>query len=280
MASRAILDDRNPAIQYLGAWERGGEPEEHAGTSTYTKSANSTVELSFHASGIRIIGTVDYAQDSHPNPISSYTLDETSEFRFAPQLQANKTFNVTFFEASGLQIREHQLVIRNEVQGAMLALDQVILINPDFSSLPRTTLIVSQSAPTALTTQSIPPPPVTRPSTQELHFGVKLLHQYLPSWAGRWAVLSSSRCSEFSCSSSDEGFGRRGDLLFPKKIIDTTSIRSRFQANQRAEPIHRPQASGIPLAATTQNPPITLLTTLLQKGLLQGTRRDHGLSTR
>ncbi|EAU83365.2 hypothetical protein CC1G_09059 [Coprinopsis cinerea okayama7 len=133
MASRAILDDRNPAIQYLGAWERGGEPEEHAGTSTYTKSANSTVELSFHASGIRIIGTVDYAQDSHPNPISSYTLDETSEFRFAPQLQANKTFNVTFFEASGLQIREHQLVIRNEVQGAMLALDQVILINPECS---------------------------------------------------------------------------------------------------------------------------------------------------
>ncbi|KAF7345865.1 hypothetical protein MVEN_01608400 [Mycena venus] len=77
-----IVDDRDPRIEYEGAWNNGGVPVEFQGTTKYATQAGATASFTFVGRSIAVYGSVSV---EHPAIASmSFVIDNSTTGSYTP----------------------------------------------------------------------------------------------------------------------------------------------------------------------------------------------------
>ncbi|KAF9484533.1 hypothetical protein BDN70DRAFT_872305 [Pholiota conissans] len=116
--SVTTYDDRDPIIQYSGAWVRAGNPADLDATSTFTNSGSgASATITFKGTQIRVFGSIKIAT---PKTTSSYSIDGGSPTLFTPSFDIGAAgnsaggffFRQNFFTSGTLSPdTQHTLVI-------------------------------------------------------------------------------------------------------------------------------------------------------------------------
>ncbi|KAF9484534.1 hypothetical protein BDN70DRAFT_104025 [Pholiota conissans] len=100
-------DDRDPIIQYSGAWVRGGNPEDLNGTSTFADTGTgTTATITFKGTEISVFGTIPIAT---PKTTSAYSIDGGSPALFTASFNIGSAGNST----NGFFYRQHYFTSAN-----------------------------------------------------------------------------------------------------------------------------------------------------------------------
>ncbi|KAJ6469817.1 hypothetical protein C8R45DRAFT_425582 [Mycena sanguinolenta] len=109
----AIVDDRDPLIQYAGTWSQAGASEEFDSTTTFSVTTGSTATFPFVGTSVTVYGTIG-AHNVTPQASWSFAVDGTVTGTYNPP--ANMTSDIHHqalwtTPSSSLANGSHSLVI-------------------------------------------------------------------------------------------------------------------------------------------------------------------------
>ncbi|KAJ6506820.1 hypothetical protein C8R45DRAFT_922984 [Mycena sanguinolenta] len=144
----AIVDDRDPLIQYAGAWSQAGSSEEFDSTTTFSTTTGSTATFPFVGTSVTVYGTVG-AHNVTPQASWSFAVDGTVTGTYNPP--ANMTSDIHHqalwtTPASSLANGSHNLVITQATAASVgvLYLDYIMWTT---TSLAVTALFIDDRDP-------------------------------------------------------------------------------------------------------------------------------------
>ncbi|KAJ7236891.1 hypothetical protein B0H12DRAFT_1057539 [Mycena haematopus] len=106
----AILDDRDPLIQYAGTWSGVGSYVEFYGTTTFSPEPGSTASLSFVGTSVTVYGTVGVENGSQAS--MGFVVDGSITGIYVPPVNSTATMHhELLWESPTLSNGTHTLVI-------------------------------------------------------------------------------------------------------------------------------------------------------------------------
>ncbi|KAJ7047086.1 hypothetical protein C8F04DRAFT_1248118 [Mycena alexandri] len=81
-ANSAIVDDRDPGIQYVGTWNQAGSSEEFDSTTTWSSTQGTSASFTFVGTSVTVFGTV--AAKNPPDATLGFAVDKTTTGSFEP----------------------------------------------------------------------------------------------------------------------------------------------------------------------------------------------------
>ncbi|KAK7000328.1 hypothetical protein R3P38DRAFT_1844736 [Favolaschia claudopus] len=125
----AIVDDRDPAIAYLGGWIPGGVAEEFKGTTTSSMQQGASATFPFVGTSVTVYGTIGARNATQPT--WTFTVDGVSLGSFTPmQGLTDNVYHQAIWTSPSLSLDDgpHDLVIKqtSNTTTAALFLDYIM----------------------------------------------------------------------------------------------------------------------------------------------------------
>ncbi|KAF7366270.1 hypothetical protein MSAN_00883200 [Mycena sanguinolenta] len=109
-ANAAVLDDRDPLIQYAGTWSGAGSYSEFYGTTTWSPEQGSTASLSFVGTSVSVYGSVGIDDASQAN--MTFVVDDSITGIYVPPNDLTAAIHhELLWESPILSSGTHSLVI-------------------------------------------------------------------------------------------------------------------------------------------------------------------------
>ncbi|KAF7344722.1 hypothetical protein MVEN_01632900 [Mycena venus] len=126
----AVVDDRDPLIQYGGSWVRGGVWLEFGSTTMFSVTAGSTASFTFVGTSITVYGTVA-AKNLNPQASWSFVIDGSITGTYTPPNNMTSDIHheaLWTSPASSLNNGSHELVITQSAAASdgVLYLDYIL----------------------------------------------------------------------------------------------------------------------------------------------------------
>ncbi|KAJ7668066.1 hypothetical protein B0H17DRAFT_843012, partial [Mycena rosella] len=104
----AIVDDRNPLVQYVGAWSAAGSAIEFDGTTTWSPQAGSTVSFTFVGTSILVYGSVGM---NSPGAGWSFAVDNTIHGSYTSPNLTSAIHHEPLYTSPTMANGSHNLII-------------------------------------------------------------------------------------------------------------------------------------------------------------------------
>ncbi|KAJ7055753.1 hypothetical protein C8F01DRAFT_445837 [Mycena amicta] len=114
----AIVDDRDPLIQYAGTWANAGSAEEFNGTTRCSTIAGSTAALTFTGTSLDVYGTIQANVDPSIGALS-FVIDNSIQGSFdQPTTISSALHHQSLWTSPSLSSGSHTLVITTQTTTA------------------------------------------------------------------------------------------------------------------------------------------------------------------
>ncbi|KAJ7055761.1 hypothetical protein C8F01DRAFT_1029869 [Mycena amicta] len=113
----AIVDDRDPLIQYTGSWANAGSAEEFKSTTRCSTIAGSTAALTFTGTSLDVYGTIPANVDPSTGALS-FVIDNSIQGSFQPTTAASDLHHQSLWTSPALSSGSHTLVITTQTTTA------------------------------------------------------------------------------------------------------------------------------------------------------------------